>query len=159
MAKDLKIIFDSLYQEFDLGLGKGDLTTDDSLESAVLISLYTDKRAGEDDLLPDSRNTNDVRGWWGDQLVPFTEGDEIGSKIWLLSREKTTTQVYIKLENYIRDALQWMVDDEILTKIDVAIERQNPLPENNTLAFEIKLYKIDDRIVSLNYSYQWDNSL
>jgi phage gp46-like protein len=159
MAKDLKILFDSVYQDFDLKVLNGDLQTDEGLETAVLISLFTDKRASNDDPILDPNHPEDKRGWWGDQLEPFEEGDEIGSKIWLLSRSKTEKSIYLGLETYIRDALEWMVKDGVILKIEIAIERQNPLPENNTLAFEIKLYKIDGREIALNYSYQWDATL
>jgi phage gp46-like protein len=156
MAKDIKILFDNFLQTFDFNLVNGDLDTDEGLETAVLISLFSDKRAAIDDPLLDPLNPDDKRGWWGDLLEPVEEGDEIGSKLWLLAREKTTNDVYNKLESYINDALDWMIKDGVITKVDLIMERQIPLPENNILAFEIKIYKIDGRELALNYSYQWD---
>jgi phage gp46-like protein len=156
---DLKISYDSLNLDFDLNVLNGDLESDDGLETAVLMSLYTDKRISDDDPILDYNNPEDKRGWWGDLLVPFEEGDEIGSKIWLLSREKTTQDVIVKLQSYIEESLAWLVNDQIVSKAEVEIERQNPLPENNILAFKIKLYKIDGREIALNYSYQWDATI
>lgn len=155
MAKDLKLIFDTNKMLGDLEIKYGDLATDEGLETAVFISLFTDRRARDDDKLLDDRNL-DKRGWWGDLLKPDNEGDEIGSRLWLLSREKTTEDVFKKLDTYINEALNWLVEDEVVSKIETLVERQQPSQENNILAFEIKIFKIDGREVALNYYYQWD---
>ena len=47
----------------------GDLKPDNGLYTAVLISLFTDARARDDDALPDVISEEDFpnrRGWWGD---------------------------------------------------------------------------------------------
>ncbi|EOM5101013.1 phage GP46 family protein [Escherichia coli] len=70
-----------------LQLNGADLLTDNSLLTAVIISLFTDRRALDSDEIPDG--TRDRRGWWGDS---FRERP-VGSRLWLLSREKTLSSV------------------------------------------------------------------
>lgn len=75
-----------------------DLQGDDGLMTAVIISLFTDARAHDDDPLPDERVgvSSDRRGWWGDCL-PDAQGEQtlesIGSRLWLLWREKDLDSV------------------------------------------------------------------
>lgn len=75
--------------------GGGDLVAENTLRTAVILSLFLDRRADDDDVLPNG--SNDRRGWWADTVAPMTEygiggglasGDRIGSRLWLLSREK-----------------------------------------------------------------------
>lgn len=102
----------------DLSITDNDLTHEQGLTSAVMISLFTDQRANIDDPLDDP---SDRRGWWGDTLE--SDGDRIGSKLWLLYRQKITTQVLAKIKEYIQDALQWMLDDRVVIDIDITVER------------------------------------
>ncbi|WP_200894101.1 phage GP46 family protein [Xanthomonas sp. MUS 060] len=51
------------------------------LVRAVLISLFTWRRANADDTLPDPRGFR--MGWWGD-TYPVVANDRIGSRLWLL---------------------------------------------------------------------------
>lgn len=94
------------------------LTTDEGLETSVIISLLTDRRARNDDELPSG---DDKRGWWGDALAA-EEGDEIGSRLWLLSREKQMRSVLLRAREYAEEALQWMVDDGVASSVNVAAE-------------------------------------
>ena len=56
------------------------LRAERGLRSAVLISLFTDRRAEPGDV-PEGE---DPRGWWADVLGE--EGDRIGSRLWLIDR-------------------------------------------------------------------------
>ena len=71
---------------FDLSVQRGDLVGDNSLGTEIMVSLFTDVRAEKDELPPEYR---DLRGWWADALLSM-QGDEqgIGSKLWLLRRQK-----------------------------------------------------------------------
>lgn len=130
----------------------GDLVKDVGLESAVIISLFTDKRASEDDDRPDKGGSK--RGWWGDQASPEVENDEIGSHLWLLERAKTTDVTITRAKQYAKEALQWMVDDNIVSKIEVEVERNHNLP-NDGLFFKVKLYKRDNNKVALLFEGNW----
>lgn len=84
---------------------------EEGLRTAITLSLYVDQRVEEDELEPGLEN----RGWWGDLFedIPF------GSKLWLLEREKVTNETLIRYEQYVREALQWLIDDSIADSLSV----------------------------------------
>lgn len=57
---DIRMTYDNISQAGDFVVTKGDLATDRDLETAVLISLFTDRRASDDDVVPDG--TDDCPG-------------------------------------------------------------------------------------------------
>jgi len=114
---DLSFIFTGL--DTDLGLLLDDINTDEGLETAVSISLFTDRRASNDDvLLYDflADGTDDKRGCWIDSY-PEVGNDLIGSRLWLLFREKSEQAVVNRAKEYIAQALQWMLDDGVAKSV------------------------------------------
>ena len=103
---------------FQLVIEDGDLKGDDGLETAAIISLFTDQRVSDDEL-PDGHTSK--RGYWGDMFPPV-EGDEIGSKLWLLGRGKADLETLAGIENYAAESLKWMIDDGVAAAIDVSAE-------------------------------------
>lgn len=99
---------------FDAFLLGGDLAADNSLRTAVLISLLTDREAPAND-------AGDRRGWWGDALNARTD-DRIGSSLWLLARERATPAVAERAVRYAREALAWMTEDRVASRVDVSSE-------------------------------------
>jgi len=67
MADDFKMKWDTDLMEGDLEVENGDLAHDGGLETAVLMSLFTDRRARDDDKLLDEE-ARDKKGWWGDPI-------------------------------------------------------------------------------------------
>ena len=90
----------------------------DGLSRAVVISLFTWRRADTGDVYDGSNKY----GWWGD-TYPVEQGDKIGSKLWQLLRRKLTDDVIAEVEEVSRDSLQWMIDDGICSNVDVFVER------------------------------------
>lgn len=70
------------------------------LHRALMISLFTWRRANRDDRLDDSERM----GWWGDSL----NDDKIGSRLWLLGREKLTNETVRRAKTYAVEATKWM---------------------------------------------------
>src|ERR1051326_6857103 len=99
----------------DRATSGADLSTDSALQTAVLDSLFTDARVESEDL-PFAGASR--RGWWGN-LFPEVDGDEVGSKLWLLAREKRTTDTLNRAEEYTQEALQWLIDDGVAESVDV----------------------------------------
>jgi len=87
------------------------------LESAVLISLFTDALADPEDQLPPGQ-ANDRRGWWADSY----ETDPIGSKLWQVFWRQTTQDTLNWARDTVQKALQWMLDDNVAS--DLAIDLQ-----------------------------------
>jgi len=151
MSKDILIKWNSDLTEGDFSFDKSiqDLESDESLETALIISLFSDRRAMEDDILPDPSNP-DKRGWWGDLI----SDDQIGSKLWLLSREKTIEDVLVRAKEYGQEALQWLINDGVAVKVAVEAKRQGEIG-NDRLVIEAKIYKIDGSVEAFNFELQW----
>ena len=94
------------------------LAEDIGLETAVLVALFSDRRAKDDDVLPSG---DDRRGWWADTYLEV-ENDLWGSRMWLLDREKQMTSVLRRAEEYAYEGLQWMVDDRVVQSVSCMAE-------------------------------------
>lgn len=116
---DIGLTYDALTGAADVVIGAADLQTDEGLETAVMLSLNTDRRAEDGDELPDGQT--DRRGWWADGLGEPVD-DRWGSRLWLLDRSKRTPDVLERAETYAREALQWLLDDLVATAVDVVAE-------------------------------------
>ena len=111
---DIALVFDPETRTGDLALGPdGDLLIDETPLTPMLISLGSDRRAHPDDDLPtgvDALNASSSlvtrRGWAGDALDPF--GRRIGSRLWLLDREKQDELTRLFVEDIAREALRWV---------------------------------------------------
>lgn len=101
---------------FDWAIVGPSLADDDGLDSAVILSLFIDRRANDDDLLPD--DSTDRRGWWADAFASVP-GDLIGSRLWLLAREKDMQAVVIRAREYVEEALAWLLDDGVARRVEV----------------------------------------
>lgn len=116
-----------------LQLENGDLKVEQGLETAVIISVFSDQRVTNEELPP---GIEFKRGWWAD-LFPEVEGDRIGSKQWILNRSTNTLETVAQLENLVRESLQWMLDDGVASAIEVSAAIDENNPELKTLAIEI----------------------
>ena len=94
------------------------LATTDRLSRAVIISLFTWRRAAADDPMSGS----DPMGWWGDTW-PTVANDRIGSRLWLLAREKITNETLERARGYVREALDWMRADGVATDVQCVVTR------------------------------------
>lgn len=106
---DIKTTFSNDYFSGDWVIDKGDLVSGDDLETAIYISLFTDRRAHSDDQL----DSNDQRGWWGDG------GYLIGSRLWLLYRQKLTDLIAKRAVEYVKEALKWLIDDGVVGSLSI----------------------------------------
>jgi phage gp46-like protein len=152
---DIRIGWDSDLMAGDFSFLDNDLESDDGLKTSVVVSLFSDRRAHDDDLLPDPLSS-DKRGWWGDLASPDVEEDQIGSRLWLLGREKTMVEVLRRAEEYAREALEWLLEDDIAAAIDVTAERINP-NDTTKLGLDVKIRKIDGTTEAMEFTIQWEN--
>ena len=108
----------------DIVIEDGDLKADNGLETAALISLFSDKRITLEQI-PDPENETDRRGWWAD-LISEPLDDEIGSRLWVLERKgKVTNATAIEMESILLEAFNWMLEDGIAASIVTDAERVN----------------------------------
>jgi phage gp46-like protein len=108
--------------------GRGDLVNGDDLQTAIIISLFTDRVARDDDDI----DGDDRRGWWGDA----DSENDIGSRLWLLRRQKLTQSVAQKAEDYSREALQWLVIDGVVSSFSVATQIVYPRRLNMVIRYQ-----------------------
>ncbi|WP_302514168.1 phage GP46 family protein [uncultured Sutterella sp.] len=90
----------------------------DELAQAVLISLFSWRKSNPDDGI----DAPDRQGWWGDTYA-VVQGDRIGSRLWLLQREKVTAETIRRAEAYAKEGMQWLLDDRMAARIDVTASR------------------------------------
>lgn len=126
-----------------------DLAHDQDLETAVLLSLFSDRRADPDDQLPGA--PGDVRGWWGDTPAEDSPPDPLGSKLWLLAREKQTNEVRLRAEDYAREALAWMIEDGAADEVVVA----GSYPRIGWLVLRIDIYRQRTLVFTGRYGPLW----
>ena len=118
----------------------------DELAQAVLISLFSWRKSAADDgpVAPHRQ------GWWGDTFAQV-QGDRIGSRIWLLQRQKTTSDVIQKAQTYAKEALQWLIDDAVVARFDIFAETAQ-----GQLNLAVTGYRPDDtQAISARFQNVW----
>ncbi len=119
------------------------------IETAVLLSLFSDRVATADDPIPDAGQGGliDRRGWWGDAYLRRP----LGSRLWLLAREKQIKEVLNKARDYCTEALAWMIEDQICARIDVVCA----FTARGRIDIQVILFRRDGRATNLRYDYAW----
>ena len=126
----------------------------DSLSRAVVISLFTWQRASQSDEVDNYQRM----AWWGDTFAE-EKGDKIGSKLWLLLRQKITDETLNRAQEYAYDALKWLIDDGICSDITVDVERDEDDPNRINLDVQLTTstsnltYKIKDVLNGNSQTY------
>ena len=121
------------------------LASGDDLETAILISLFSDREASSDDVIPDG--TGDPRGWVGDVDQDY----KIGSRLWLLERAKQTQETLRLASDYIAEALQWLIDDSVVARFDITVEWTRA----SVLGANLVAYQQSGAATALNFSWVW----
>lgn len=150
---DIAILWDDSILGGDIAAENFDLQTDEGLQTAILVSLFTDLRVSADEELPAGEVNR--RGWWGD-VLPEIDGDKIGSRLWLLTREKRLPEVIARANEYAREALQWLVDDKVASRVDVLVEAVR-VGESDVLAIHVDVYRPRGEATRFRYNYAWQS--
>ncbi len=137
-------------QQGDIVVGPTDLATDEGLQTAVLISLFSDRRVSANEELPAGEDAR--RGWWGDTFAD-DPNDRIGSRLWLLHREKQLASVIDRANEYAREALQWLIDDRVARRVDVNAENTT----FQRLDIEVTIYRPNGSTARFRFGSAWAN--
>ncbi len=143
---DITTAFDRSANRLDWISSGGLLQQGRSLETAIYLSLFTDRVAADADTIPDG--TTDGRGWWGDN-----PDSPIGSRLWLLDRSKQTPGTLTRAQDYIAEALQWLIDDNVVAGFEVRCEWTRP----KMLGAQVTAVKPDGSQTTLNYEWAWSD--
>lgn len=139
-------------------LSDGTLDDTQALATAVIVALGTDRLANVGDLLPDPDDT-DRRGWWGDfDAEEVWDGWPIGSRLWLLMRDKITGPgaqrgpTTVRVEHYIYEAIQPFLDRRIGSQLFVEATRHG----DSRIDALVRIYRGPTLEVELRYAVLWE---
>jgi len=126
MAIDFKL--DQSKGYFDFSIENGDFAKTDSLDTAVYMSVFCEKRTDKISE-PTLR-----RGHFTNEFSPIT-GYQVGSLFWFYVEQAKQTDINLSLiESAIADGLKWLIDDTIISKTTVKATRKN-----DQLAIDVNL--------------------
>ena len=147
---DLALTWSNTTGDADLSIIDLDLASDRGLVTAMVLSLFTDRRAEADDV-PPSGDARDLRGFWADEFADV-EGDRFGSRLWLLARSKRTNETLLRAKEYVLEALAWALEDKVAKSIEVTVEAIG-----SALVFEVGLLRPTGDRVEFRFAHAWDH--
>ncbi|HEN3599447.1 TPA: phage GP46 family protein [Yersinia enterocolitica] len=119
-------------------------TPTDNLTRAVIISLFTWRRADPDD------DSEQPMGWWGDSY-PTIQNDRIGSRLYLLQRTTLTNNTVELARGYLDQALAWLKEDGVVSRITINVQRRG----TDILTAKITLYRNDGSSQLITFDDLW----
>ncbi len=147
---DFKLAFDEATARGDLAIEAGDLALDPGgVSSATIASLFSDARARADDRLPDA--AADRRGFWGDALEEEIT-DRLGSRLWLIEREKQLQETVNRAVEFAREGLLWLTRDGIAQSVEVRGEITAP----GVLGLDIAIVRPDRSRLNFRFDHLWE---
>lgn len=146
----------------DVQVSVDDLLADDGLQTSIILSLFCDARATDDEL-PDGETQR--RGWWADQFSSESN-DTTGSKLWMLWREKRVPETLRRAQHYCEQALKWMKDDGVASAVSVATSfasvaelTGNGRSQEYALLIEVAVTKPTGTKEAFKFAYQWQQNV
>jgi phage gp46-like protein len=144
LGGDIRIIWDNDRTLGDWGLADGDVETGQDLETACLVSLFTDRLATPDFVPTDG--TTDRRGWWADYYDP-----PLGSNLWQLERAHKTRNTLGLARRWTLDALQWLIDDGVAARLLCDTQFLGP----NLIGIAVAIIKSDGSTTRFMFGWAW----
>ena len=148
-AGDILVQWDNTNTIGDWSLAEGDLQTGQDLETACLVSLFTDKLATPDFVPTDG--TSDRRGWWAD----LYNDQPLGSNLWQLERAKKTRDTLGLARRYAQDALQWLVDDGVAASVVVDTRWLGDPTGSTMMGIAIAITAPNGSLTRFVFGYMW----
>lgn len=140
------IRWNNMLSRGDITVTHNGLSLDEGLVTQVLICLFTDARADDDDVIPDG--SGDPRGWPGDTYSDFSWG----SRLWLLEREKLTEDVRLRVEDYARLSMQPLLRAGYARNATVTASIIVP----DRIAFQVVLTRPDKTTLTIEITRRWE---
>ena len=145
---DIRTVFIDMETGADLAMAGFALDSDEGMDTAIVLSLFSDARANDDDQLPTGQT--DRRGWWGDAFSGVA-GDRLGSRFWLLRRSKQLQSSLNEAREYAEEALAWMVADGVAQRVEV----EAYIARFEVLGLTIRIHKPDGSVFRRRYESHW----
>lgn len=120
---------------FDISVDSStrDLATVSGLETATVMSLFSDRRARADEVADPMRR----RGWIGN-LVSDIPNDNFGSGLWLYEQRRLLPEVSNGVRNEAEAALEWQSMDGIAKSVAAEVV-SDPVTRSVSLRIIIKI--------------------
>jgi len=93
-----------------------DLTTVSGLQTPLLCSLFSDRRAESSECADPMKR----RGWIGN-LLSEVPADNYGSGLWLYEQRRGTPDVLALLRMEVLSSLHWLIEDGLATQMDAVL--------------------------------------
>lgn len=127
----------------------GDFEATEGLDTSILLSLLEQRRANSAEVsAPQLR-----RGWVGNELADIAIY-ELGSKLWILDQARLNTDTLNRAVDYARQALQWLLDNDIAQSLAITGEIEFP----DGIRLFITLTRDNNQVESFYFNL-WDNTL
>jgi phage gp46-like protein len=143
---DIRVVWSNDNASGDWEIAVGDLLTGQDLETACLVSLFSDRLASPDFRPTDG--TSDRRGWWADRYLEAP----LGSRLWQLDRAKKTRATLGLARTYALEALQWLVSDGVAASVEIDTRWITP----TMLAIAILITKPDGSLTRFTFGWAWE---
>lgn len=150
---DIRLVWNPELGAADFGIKDNDLEQDDTFETSLLLSIFTDAPAKPGDVVPPELEGK-RGGWWADALAAIA-GDKFGSRLWLLRRVKQEPTVLTRAREYVLEALEWMLVDKVTDRIEVATEILRP----GVLLLTVTVYRPKRKPETFKYDYNWQRQV
>jgi phage gp46-like protein len=146
---DIALVWNPATGHADFAMHGPDLLMDDGLETAVIISLFTDALAPSGAEIPDG--SGDRRGYWGDMPLDPTDdtpAEPTGSLLWLYARALQTPATLTGIQQAAQTALAWMVNAGVAGSVSATAS----YPALGWVSLAIDL---EQQGSNVQYSYAW----
>ena len=145
MTTDAVLTIDPQTGLYDFSIGPdGDILTEDFFDTAILYSLFGERRASSDEMVEPQQR----RGWIGNS-ADF----ENGSKLWLLRQARLTRENLNRIQDEAAKSLAWLVSDGYAASID------NPVASvsNGNVTLNVTIRRSRDKVIRKFYTL-WENT-
>ena len=120
-----------------------------TLAQMVLIALFSDKRANDDDVLPVA---GQKQGWWADT---YDVGYPVGSKLWLLDRAVVNQASVNAAQDYANAALQFLIGYGIASAVDVAAQAVKSDNAGAAIGLSVTVTRPDGKKETFRFADIW----
>lgn len=142
MSVDLQLTQRGSLYDIDIDPETGDFLLTDSMDTALVVSLFSDARATADEV----QEAGNRRGWIGDVSAEVPERI-FGSKLWLLEQSPLTTVTAAEARDYATQSLNWLIEDGASEDVSV-----DATPSNGNIDLSITITAVDGVTSSLFFN-------
>jgi phage gp46-like protein len=135
----------------DIEIEAGDFKTGNDLETAVLVSLFSNRRATDDELNTFARGNSKPELNEGLWIDTYRTDIQYGSGFWLLYRENKKQETLSRFEDYARQSLQWLIDDGVALSVD-----SDAVFDGERLILAVTITRQNDAQLLATFDFAWN---